>query len=109
MKECLRGVGFLLAVLCFASFLYLKVDRIKPPFGAPEEWVECKIYRVGWPFSPWLTYVKNERRSDGSLHSGVELYPRSGSWLVLVVAMASTWAYWKLRPTKVVPSDQSSA
>ena len=109
MKKCLRPVALLLAVLCFASFLYLKVERIKPPLGAPEEWVECDIYRVGQPFSPWLTYTKNQLRDDGSLHSGVERDPRSGSWLVLAVAVASTCVYWKLGPTKVVPTDHSSA
>jgi hypothetical protein len=107
MKKSLRFRAAVLAILCFSSFIYLNVKEERPPFGSDSP--ITRIYRFGWPFSPWLTYKTNERRPDGSTYSGFDVHLLSGSWLALAAAMALMVAYAKLTPAADLPKDQSSA
>jgi hypothetical protein len=107
MKKSLRSGAAVLALLCFSSFIYLKVKEERPPFGSDSP--ITTIYRFGWPFSPWLTYKTNERRPDGSTYSGFDVNLHSGSWVALAAAMALMGAYAKLTPAADLPKDKSSA
>ncbi len=113
MKKSFRSGVAVLAFLCFSSFIRLSVNKERPPFGWESVLSEPPItkttYRLGWPFSPWLTYTTNELRSDGSTYSGFDVNPRSGSWLPLAAGMALMGVYAKLTPAADLPKDQSSA
>jgi hypothetical protein len=59
MKKPLRSGAAVLALLCFSSFIYLKVKEERLPFGSDSP--ITRVCRFGWPFSPWLTYKTNVR------------------------------------------------
>jgi hypothetical protein len=107
MKKSLRSGAAVLAIVCFSTFIYLKVKKERAPIGSDAP--ATRVYSVGWPFSPWLTYKTNERRPDGSTYSGLDVNPLSGSWLALAAAMALMGVYAKLTLAADLPKDQSSA
>jgi hypothetical protein len=113
MKISFRSGDAALAFLCFSSFIRLNVKKEEPPLGWQSVLSEPPItrttYRVGWPFSPWLTYKTKEPRPDGSTYSGFDANLLFGSWLALAAATALMGVYAKLAPAADLPKDQSSA
>jgi hypothetical protein len=105
MKKCIRSGAAVLAILCFCSFISFKVEKESPFIGwnlyMPQPPTTRTTYRVGWGFSPWLTYKSDEARPALNL--------RSGSWLALAAAIALMGVYAKLSPAKDLATDQSSA
>jgi hypothetical protein len=112
MKKAFRAGALVLAILGFVAFFSIQLEtqwHLSKPGSSPEQLVPSKIYRVGLTPSPWLTYKIDALRPDGSTYSGIDLYPLSGSWLVLAAAIASIWAYLKLAPAAAPATDRSSA
>jgi hypothetical protein len=113
MKKAFRTGALVLAVLGFVAFFSVnwKTEwHLRKRGILPDEMEPSRVYRVGLPGSPWLTYSSTELQPDGRTYSGFDLiiWP-SWSWLVLAAAIASIWAYRKLAPARAVPSDRSLA
>jgi hypothetical protein len=112
MKKAFRAGALVLAILGFVVFFSVNSKtewHLRKRGIMPDEMQRSRVYLVGLEPSPWLTYKIDELRPDGSTYSGIDLYPLSGSWLVLAAAIASIWAYHKLAPAKAFPSDRSLA
>ena len=120
MKKAFRAGVLVLATLGFVAFFFVswkshwhlevkEESHVKEMGVLQEQRKLSKVYWVGLPSSPWLTYKIDELRPDGSTYSEIDLYPLSGSWLVLAAAIASIWAYHKLAPARAFPSDRSLA
>jgi hypothetical protein len=114
VKKAFRTGALVLAVLGFVAFFSVnwKTEwHLRRRGVLPDEMEPSRVYHVGLPGSPWLTYSSTLPQPDGSTYSGFDLVisGASWSWLVLAAAIASIWAYRKLAPARAFPSDRSLA